>query len=111
MFLKEIKSVDQDARVLRPLINWNEAFRPGATSPTAMLEFLDENLAASLTRRPRKHIVDDRPEVSVEEPRILKPEASTTRDFGASSEEKRNMVRAEACQRGEGGVREDCIPI
>ena len=76
-----------------------------------MLEFLDENLAASSTRRSRKHMVDDRTEVSVEEPRILKPEASTTRDFGASSEEKRNMVRAEACQRGEGGVREDCIPI
>jgi len=76
-----------------------------------MLEFLDENLAASLTRRPRKHIVDDRPEVSVKEPRILKPKASTTRDSGASSEEKGDMVRAEACQGGEGGVREDCIPI
>ena len=96
---------------MRLLINRDEVLCPGMAGSTAVLKFLHESLASASIRRRHQHTPDHRAEVVIQEPGVLKAEASATWDFCAGSEEEWNMIRAKASQGGEESVGKDIIPF
>ena len=96
---------------MRPLINRDEVLCPGTAGSTAVLKFLHESLASASIRGRHQHTPDHRAEVVIQEPGVLKAEASATWDFCAGSEEEWNMIRAKASQGGEESVGKDIIPF
>ena len=111
VFLKRIKGIDQNSRVMSALVDRGEAFRPGAAFPAAVFEFLDESRAALTTHRARKHTLNNVPEILVVKPGVFEMETPASRDSGGGNEEERDVVGAETSQVGESSVGKKLIPI